>query len=122
MKSACYFAGLFIVVMTASDFALSPAVAAGTNDHFADRKRQAAQQQLQMNRRPWGGPTTGTNWWSHSIERRHRVIVPGRTFFAPGYISPYSPYYPYYPYYQSPLYAPQVYWPRHHIHIERRLR
>ncbi len=117
--------GVLVVSAVGLELCSSPAVAAGTNDHFANRRR-AAEQQRQAARRPWGGPTTGRNWWTPSIERRHRVIVPGGTYFFPGYYSPHYPSYGYpsygYPYYQTPFYAPPVYWPGHRIHIEHRLR
>jgi hypothetical protein len=41
---------------------------AATDDHFANRRallaRQQQQQQHVVGRRPWGGPTTGRNWWT----------------------------------------------------------
>lgn len=98
----------------------STATAAGTNDHFASRRAVAqAQQQQQQNLRSWGGPTTGRNWWTPQRGTNYRVVVPP---VVPRYVQPYYPgVYPGYPVYY-PNYAAPIYYPRHYIHIERRLR
>jgi hypothetical protein len=117
MTRALLFAGLFVLMVSDSPLCTNT-FAAGTNDHFANRRRLAAQQQAQTTRRPWGGPTTSQTWWNPNVQRQNRVIVPGGVYFAPGYI---SPYHGYSPYYQGPRYVAPVYWPRQHIYIEHRL-
>ena len=97
--------------------------AAGTNDHFANRRRAAAQAANQGQTRPWGGPTTGRNWWTPDSGRHYRVTVPPYAYPGygyPGYFGVPGYYTPYYSPTPSVYYGP-AYFPGRRIYIERRI-
>jgi hypothetical protein len=55
--------GLAIIV---GSLAFSATSQAEYDDHFGNRRALLARQQQEpiVVRRPWGGPTTGRNWWT----------------------------------------------------------
>ena len=91
-------------------------------DHFESRRRDAARraelrEEYRANRRPWGGPTTGRQWWTPERNTTYNVgpygnaygyVVPGQYQWMYGRLVYVPPTYLGYPYGSS-------------IHIERRI-
>lgn len=114
--------GTCVASLCFGGWSVTDATAAGTNDHFANRRRAAAQAANPTSVRPWGGPTTGQNWWTPNYGRQYRVNVPYYGYPAyPGYGYGVPPYYsPYYSPVPSTYYGP-AYYPGRQIYIERRI-